>query len=461
YIEACGYVSIEAEHYSDMLKGDDGSYWGVIKSNGHMSDTMKALDDTAEHTTDWNSTARLIYNVYFENAGTYPLTLKRLPVLNEGKENGTDRSMDVAVGVEDNTPVTLKGTRFAEYGNWTNILNMSETLKCNITVNKGWNKIVVYRSDASFVFDRMVIETIKGAVAKSVLGPQESPNNICDTVYVKAAKLPKKLETYNPETAIVMGSFNNIGMNQNESKSVDCMVYATNGSKVTVSATSDDEEMVTAEMKDNKLILTSKEKTGNVMVSVTASAEGCTQVKQQFRVNVRNASLGGFYIESKGEVVINAADAVLETPYSWTEVTEPGVWEITSDKNGVKLLPDINTQWNNTNDLSDAPSLNFRVKIASKGTYYLFANMSNPNDNADSYHVIVDGVYRYTHNNGNMSGEKIWRSAGKGVELTAGEHTITIAAREDGLVMNQILLTTNKDKSLKDGTLEPVSAQEK
>lgn len=85
--------------------------------------------------------------------------------------------------------------------------------------------------------------------------------------------------------------------------------------------------------------------------------------------------------------------------------------------------------------------------------------MSNPNNNADSYHVLVDGVYKYTHNSGDMSGKMIWRSAGKGLALSAGEHTITIAAREDGLLINQILLSNDKEIAL-DG-LQPVSERKK
>lgn len=177
YIEANGYVKIEAEHYSEIIEGKDGSYFGVIKSAGQVSDAMKALPDTAKVTTDWDSAAKLVYRVYFENAGTYSLSLRRRPVLNEGKEDGVDRTMNIAVGVGDYEPTVLKGKRA---GDWNVVLNMCEILKCNITVKKGWNDIIVYRSDASFVWDNMYIETVKGAVPTSVLWPAESPNNIAE-----------------------------------------------------------------------------------------------------------------------------------------------------------------------------------------------------------------------------------------------------------------------------------------
>lgn len=193
YIEANGYVSIEAEHYSEMIEGSDGSYFGLVKSAGMVSDAMKALPDTAKVTTDWDSTAKLVYRVYFENAGTYSLSLRRRPVLNEGKEDGIDRTMNIAVGVGDGSPNVLKGSRSSGWGILDIVLNMCEILKCNITVNKGWNDIVVYRSDASFVWDSMFIETIKGAYPTSVLWPQESPNNIAEAVKPAVGKLPEEL----------------------------------------------------------------------------------------------------------------------------------------------------------------------------------------------------------------------------------------------------------------------------
>lgn len=457
YIEANGYVAMEAEHYTESIKGSDESFWSIIKSNGQMSDTMKALPDTAKNTTDWDQTAKLKYRVYFEKEGTYSFTLKRLPVLNEGSENGINRSMNIAVGVGTDTPTVLKGNRS---GSWTATLNMCETLTCNIPVKQGWNDIFLYRSDASFVFDKMVIETVKSAVAQSVLGPNESPNNIAEAPEIKIGKLPPELESYSPAPAIIMDNFINLGMNPGESKAAACSAYATNGERVTVTASSSNRDRIQVSVEENQLMIKSGSQAGSAVISVIATANGCTQVKKEFTVTVRDISTGGLYAEKGGEVVINAADALLQSAYSWTEVTAPNVWEMTSDKKGIKVSPDVNKTWTNTSDLSEAPKINFRIKISTKGTYYLFTNMSNPNNDADSYHVIVDGGYRYTHNDGDLSGTMLWRSAGKGVELSAGEHTITIAAREDGLVVNQFCLTTNKNKELTDGVLEVPSAQE-
>lgn len=457
YIEANGYVAIEAEHYSEMVKGSDESYWAEIQSNGQNGSTMKVLPDTAEHTTDWSNTGKLIYKVHFDKAGTYPITLNRLPVLNEGSENGIARSMNAAVGVGASTPVVLKGNRS---GSWSMTLNMQETLKGNVTVQAGWNDIVVYRSDASFVFDRMVVETITGAVPQSVLGPAESPNNIADNPEIGIGTLPKELKEYKPANKIVIDDLSNLRMNCNESKTIDISAYATNGKEVTLAVKSGNESSTAARLEGTKLTIMTTDKAGTVVITVTASAPDCAKVEKSFHVTTRDPMVGGLYVEENGKVVINAADALKETNYSWTDAAAPFIWKKTSDQNGIQLTPDKGSVWTDTNNLGQTPSLSYKIKISTGGTYYLFSNMSNPNADADSYHVLVDGKYRYTHNDGIMTGSMIWKSAGKGVLLTAGEHTITVSAREDGLVINQLVLNTNKDETFTDGKFESPSRQE-
>ena len=44
FVEANGYVAVEAEHYSEMEEGSDGSSWGVIVNSGQHGDTMGCSD---------------------------------------------------------------------------------------------------------------------------------------------------------------------------------------------------------------------------------------------------------------------------------------------------------------------------------------------------------------------------------------------------------------------------------
>ena len=163
---------------------------------------------------------------------------------------------------------------------------------------------------------------------------------------------------------------------------------------------------------------------------------------------------GAAIVVSEGDIVIDATIALDESKTAWTEITGEDEWILTSDKDGLSIQPDTKRLWNNTaENLSGAPSLNYRVTIENAGTYYLFVNMSAPDQDSDSYHVMVDGEFLYTHAGDPMNGDKLWRSAGKEIELSAGEHTITIVPREDGFVINRLVLTTDKDASFTDGKL--------
>ena len=462
YIEANGYVAIEAEHYSEAVEGDDGRNWQVFVSNGRHGDTVKAMPDTAVKTEDWDSAAKLVYSVYFENAGTYKLTLERMPVLNEGTdETGAKRTMNIAVGVSDDEPQVLVGECEATlWGLRQSVMDMHQKLSCNITVEQGWNDIVVYMSDASFVWDRMVIETVSGALRSTVLGPAESPNNIAPIGEAKVASLPEELASYSPENEIVLSGLGNIRMSSGTEKTYELDVYATNGSEVKISAASDNPDVADVSIADGGYTVTASENTGSAALTFTFSAEGCDDLTYEISVRVSDPNQGTAYFEEGGEVVIDAANALDESQYSWTDTDGNYEWTLTSDRDGLSIQPETGVKWENTSDnLSAAPSLNYMVEINNSGTYYLFVNMSAPNADADSYHVVVDGKYAYTHNSGDMSGEKVWKSASVGTELSAGEHTITIVPREDGFVINQIVLTTNKNANFSDGVLVNSDAQ--
>lgn len=462
YIEANGYVAIEAEHYSEAVEGDDGRNWQVFVSNGRHGDTVKAMPDTAVKTEDWDSTAKLVYSVYFENAGTYKLTLERMPVLNEGTdETGAKRTMNIAVGVSDDEPQVLVGECEATlWGLRQSVMDMHQKLSCNITVEQGWNDIVVYMSDASFVWDRMVIETVSGALRSTVLGPAESPNNIAPIGEAKVASLPEELASYSPENEIVLSGLGNIRMSSGTEKTYELDVYATNGSEVKISAASDNPDVADVSIADGGYTVTASENTGSAALTFTFSAEGCDDLTYEISVRVSDPNQGTAYFEEGGEVVIDAANALDESQYSWTDTDGNYEWTLTSDRDGLSIQPDTGVKWENTSDnLSGAPSVNYKIDVNSAGTYYLFVNMSAPDMDSDSYHVMIDGEFRYTHAGDPMNGDKLWKSAGRGIDLSAGEHTITIVPREDGFVINQIVLTTNKNANFSDGVLVNSDAQ--
>jgi hypothetical protein len=172
YAEANGYISIEAEHFTNSISY--GNYeWVEQDDFGRSGTSMKFMPDT-EDSIEAGS-AYLEYDVNFENTGTFSVDVYRMPTLNERG------SVNFALGVDDATPTLLKGNN-AYYNNstgtdkWGNsILNNVETLTASVNIaEKGIHKIKLYGVDPGAVVDKIVITT--GTKYSLFYGEPESYN---------------------------------------------------------------------------------------------------------------------------------------------------------------------------------------------------------------------------------------------------------------------------------------------
>lgn len=443
YVEANGYVMIEAEDYSENIPGSDGSQWTEIQNNGQRGNTMKAMPDTAAYTENFTDTAKLVYNVYFEKAGTYQGTLYRLPTLNEGKDSdGRTRTCRSAIGANGGTPTWLRGKSSweADYnynspGNvWSsNIMRMYEPLDFSVTVKEGWNQIIVYRMETSIVFDRILIETQEGAAGDSLLGPVESPNNISGNAAVQVAELPDEIARalVRPNMTLSVGD--------------GTVVYT--GQEQVSSAVSKDERVAKASVDGGRLYITPCR-------AGTASIQAeCEEGNFTFQVTVTpDASRSGAYVEKDGIVVIQAGDAASGTADAAASGSSSGhTWALSGI--GIQVQPDTGSKWTDGSVGAlegNAPSLTWKVKIIQEGDYRIYVNTSNPNADGDSYHLVTDGAFRYTDTNGSAgtaTGHETWYGGNEAISLTEGIHTIQIYAREDGFRINQVVITTGEKPS--------------
>ena len=197
--------------------------------------------------------------------------------------------------------------------------------------------------------------------------------------------------------------------------------------------------------------------TANAVGQIGAGLQGAVKNMTMYVDNIvitegGTMSSDGSSQADEARIEIDAADALDNSADAWTVTEGSDEWVSTDD--GVSIQPDTKRKWENTSEnLEGAPSLNYKIDVETEGAYYVYVNMSAPDADSDSYHVMVDGEYVYTHSVGDMSGDKVWKSAGKEIELSAGEHTITIVPREDGFVINKIVLTTDKNARFTDGTI--------
>jgi len=174
YVMQNGVASIEAEHYSELVAGADGTYWSTVQGLGRSgTGSVKVYPDTVIAPTDnYDTTARIIYRVYAERAGVYYGTLYRIPTLNE---SGTQ---NVAIGLAGRTPTVLVGTTKTNTANWNlQVMERIEKLSFGVILQKGANDLVVYRKDPFFAFDKIVL-TDKPSADLSYYGIPETFNTI-------------------------------------------------------------------------------------------------------------------------------------------------------------------------------------------------------------------------------------------------------------------------------------------
>jgi hypothetical protein len=169
YVEANGYVAIEAEHFKEMI-GRGGSEWRVLKQLGRSGDSVKVFPDVASSVTaSFATTApELTYKVYFFSAGTFPVTVYRIPTLN------TTGACRLAIGLDDGAAKVLEGANATDDAAWkTNVVQHIEKLSSTIQVSApGYHTLRVWKVDPSIAIDRIVIDT--GGLKPSYLGPPES-----------------------------------------------------------------------------------------------------------------------------------------------------------------------------------------------------------------------------------------------------------------------------------------------
>ncbi|RYZ07642.1 MAG: hypothetical protein EOO73_11745 [Myxococcales bacterium] len=169
YIEANGYVAIEAEHFQGSVSRA-GAEWRVLTQLGRSGDSVKVFPDVSPSvTTDHaNAAAQLDYKVYFFTTGSFPVTVFRIPTLN------TSGSCRLALGLDSGAAQTLRGAASTGDAAWSkNVVEHIEKLTGTIEVKTpGYHTLHLWKVDPSIAIDRIVIDT--GGLKPSYLGPPES-----------------------------------------------------------------------------------------------------------------------------------------------------------------------------------------------------------------------------------------------------------------------------------------------
>ncbi|MPY56117.1 glycosyl hydrolase 115 family protein [Streptomyces spongiae] len=172
FVEAHGYVSMDAVH-ADRRVARNGCRWRTVRGLGRRSGAVEAVPSTAVPvTTDFTTeAAELRYLVRFATTGTFPVTVFRLPSLDE---RGHRR---LALALDDQQVTVLSGQAIAT-GNrgdaWArNVEDGVEKLTATVTVTEPGDHVLrLFMADPAIAVDQIVIDT--GGLPTTYLAPPES-----------------------------------------------------------------------------------------------------------------------------------------------------------------------------------------------------------------------------------------------------------------------------------------------
>lgn len=175
FVEAEGYVSIEAEHYTALINRVD-RYWELIEDYGRTLSAMRATAVTdAPPAIPGMDSPCLEYQMYLFSTGKFQTLLHVAPSLNFLP----DRDFRIGISFDDETPqvITVVPKEFnAQNGNreWEKtVMDNTRYVKADLSVSEaGYHTLKIWMIDPGIVLEKIVINT--GGAKPSYLGPPES-----------------------------------------------------------------------------------------------------------------------------------------------------------------------------------------------------------------------------------------------------------------------------------------------
>ncbi len=172
---------------------------------------------------------------------------------------------------------------------------------------------------------------------------------------------------------------------------------------------------------------------------------------------VANVSSGGgdHFVESGGLVVMEAESFTSMAPGSGAAANH--TWSVVSDVPdsgaglAVEATPNVNV---NVMDATNGPRLDYQIQFQNPGTYYVWVRMLGLNGADDSLHAGLDGV-PVTYGGLGMTdtrGTWHWEDQSGGQRVTVqvgspGVHTFHLWMREDGVIVDKIILTQDPNEA--------------
>ncbi len=169
FVEANGYVSIEAEHVSRVINKDP-VYWQCIPELGRTLSAMTLFPATSPPQSPQENGPRLEYDLYLFSQGEVTVKAYLSPTLNFHDHQG----LRYAISFDDQPPQIVNMHEGRTFQDWEESVrnNITVTLSRHRIDKPGLHVLKFWGVDTGVVLQKIVVET--AAVPYSYLGPPES-----------------------------------------------------------------------------------------------------------------------------------------------------------------------------------------------------------------------------------------------------------------------------------------------
>jgi hypothetical protein len=168
FFEKNGYVSIEAEHYSRVINGDNVT-WQVIPNLGRTLSAITPMPATAASQNPGSLSPQLAYEVYLYDTGfvkIHALLSPTLPYHNKG--------LRFAISLDEQVPTIVdmhEGFNDRRWNQWV-ANNIIEKISEHRVAKPGKHTLKFWMVDAGVVLQKLMIDA--GGLLSSYLGPEET-----------------------------------------------------------------------------------------------------------------------------------------------------------------------------------------------------------------------------------------------------------------------------------------------
>jgi len=169
FVEADGYVSIEAEHYTKKTN-TAAARWERIADYGRTLSAMTILPCTAASVTPFQGTSALEYRMYLFDPGTVEVHAIVAPTLNFVPGHG----LRFAVSFDGQPPEIVDALAQNSLHDWEeSVKDNVRDIKSKHTVSgSGYHVLKFWMVDPAIVLEKLVVDL--GGLKASYLGPPES-----------------------------------------------------------------------------------------------------------------------------------------------------------------------------------------------------------------------------------------------------------------------------------------------